>query len=644
MIKKLPRLTEGVFYCLQLKLSVFLLAHSADAGDRHRYAKDDQDNSKRGEQVVGSSSGKSLLDLDDQGVNRRHQHEPEGDVEELVALLKSKLDPGSDAKKVKSSNHLIGSAEDGPDSRPSCDFLELLDAVDDDFNMSLRVDKSNSQHNDIKRGMELVDGAVGDLLDLITAKTRSRIQRGQQEAVDGDSAEASAKRGIKTDQRGELAEALRENLNRRKSLRAFQAEHHQSADGDNSDQTFDKHSAVTNEDSILLAAELTARRTGTDQAMETRDSAAGDHDEHGRPHCLGGEAKILDIRGKHRNSLRVKTAAGEHAISTNGNSKVQEVRSKVVTRLKQDPHGQDRSKEDIHAEERVPEVDVMLENNAYQPRSRRLIDLDAAADDQNKHDNSHDPQRHVHLVDHEARHNGQKDEQRADESDNRISSKRAGGHDQEDGDNEDQGQDREAEEKIFTGLADPLLDNRTDRVAVVTKRSNDRSHIVRTAEERRTDNAPQNRGQPAKGHRRSDRTGDGASAGDRSEVVSKKDCRVSGNKVNTVFELLSRSFVRVGKTVDVRHEASIDQIADDEHDRRNTKHHWEQHTTHLHKDLSAKHTTLLYVTDRACFPAEHHLKQKYHITHWHCCQLPIHCFSGSEANIDVHSQSNSQDL
>ena len=108
-----------------------LLAHSADAGDRHRYAKDDQDNRKRGEQVVGSSGGNSLLDLDDQGVNRRHQHEPEGDVEELVALLKSKLDPGSYAKKVKSSNHLVSSAEDGPDSRPSCDFLELLDAVDE---------------------------------------------------------------------------------------------------------------------------------------------------------------------------------------------------------------------------------------------------------------------------------------------------------------------------------------------------------------------------------------------------------------------------------------------------------------------------------------------------------------------------------
>ena len=493
--------------------------------------------------------------------------------------MQSKFDPGSDTKKVQCGNHLVCSTEDRPDSLPGSD--DLAGHV-----VGLGVNQNNRQGNYKDRRGNHANLTACELLDLITTKARSGVKRGQQEAVDGNSAKTGTERGIKTDKRRELTKALGENLNRRKPLSALKAKNHQRTDGDNGYKPLDKHSAVTDQLGILFAAKLAAGRAGADQAMETGNSAAGDQNEHSRPHRLGAEAKVLNVLDDHRHGLGVKVAAGKHAVGANADREVQEIRSEVVTGLKQHPHRQDRSKEDVNAKESVPEVNAVREDTIDKPGSSLSVDLRAAEEDSRKHNDRYDPQGHMPFVNHQSGNAGQDDEQRADKSDDRIGSKRTGRHDQEDCNDKDQRQDREAEEQVFTCLANVLLNDRANRVAVVTKRSNDCPHIVGTAQECGTDNAPQNRGQPTELHRSGDRPRDRTGTGDRSKVVAKKDCRVSGNKVDTVFELFSRGFVRVGKTVDVRHEASIHHIADKEDDRSNTKHHWKQHTTHLQRDLA----------------------------------------------------------
>ena len=114
----------------------------------------------------------------------------------------------------------------------------------------------------------------------------------------------------------------------------------------------------------------------------------------------------------------------------------------------------------------------------------------------------------------------------------------------------------------------------------MAKRGDQRAHVMRSAEEGRTDDAPQNRGQPAKLHGCGDGPRNGASAGNRSKVVPQQDGRMGRTVVDPIFELDSRSLVRVGKAVHIRHKAPINDVADDKYDSRNTKHHWKQHIKH----------------------------------------------------------------
>ena len=429
--------------------------HGPDSSDGHGDSENDEDNRQAGKQIVGLSNREPFLHLDDQREDCRCKHEPEGSIHEGMLLFEAKLDPGGDAQKAQSGDHLIGRAENGPDRQPCRDHLAA-------HIVSLGVDQAKSEDDNENRRRIHADFAAGNLLDLIASQTSRRIKRSQQEAVDGNGAQAGTERGVKPHKRRKFTKTQRENLHGRKSLCAFKAKHHQRTDGDDGHQTFDQHGAIADKNGILLLAKLLGRRAAADEAMETGNGAAGNQDEHGRPHGAGRETEIADIGSHHGNGFRIERTAGEHAVRANGHGKIQEVRGQVIAGLKEHPHRQNGSKENINAEERVPEIDVMGKNSVDQPRGRLGVHLDAAADDQSEHDDRDNPERNVPAIDHKAGDDSQDNIESADERDDRIGRERTGGHDQENGDDEDQREDRKTQEKEFSRFADPFFDNRTD--------------------------------------------------------------------------------------------------------------------------------------------------------------------------------------
>ena len=178
--------------------------HGPDSRDGHGDPQNDEDNRQAGKQIVGLGNREPFLHLDDQREDRRYKHEPEGSIHKSMLLFEAQFDPGGDAQKAQSGDHLVGGAENGPDRQPCRDHLAA-------HIVSLGVDQAKSEDDNENRRRIHTDFAAGDLLDLIAGQTGRRIKRGQQEAVDGDGAQTGTERGVKSNERRELAKTQREN-------------------------------------------------------------------------------------------------------------------------------------------------------------------------------------------------------------------------------------------------------------------------------------------------------------------------------------------------------------------------------------------------------------------------------------------------
>ena len=146
----------------------------------------------------------------------------------------------------------------------------------------------------------------------------------------------------------------------------------------------------------------------------------------------------------------------------------------------------------------------------------------------------------------------------------------------EGGDDDDAEQPAEQQEQATAGLADVLLDELSERLAVVLHRSVQSTKVVDGAKEDAADEDPEHDGQPAKGHG-DDRTRDRASTADRAELVRERGKGGDGREALAVLHALGR---REGLFVNaplVGQPAAVAQIAAGEHRR---GHNHEQNSVH----------------------------------------------------------------
>ena len=143
-------------------------------------------------------------------------------------------------------------------------------------------------------------------------------------------------------------------------------------------------------------------------------------------------------------------------------------------------------------------------------------------------------------------------------------------------DDDDAEQPAEQQEQATAGLADVLLDELSERLAVVLHRGVQGTKVVDGAKEDATDEDPEHDGQPAKGHG-DDRTRDRAGTADRAELVRERGEGGDRREALTVLHALGR---REGLFVNaplVGQPATVAQIAAGEHRR---SHNHEQNSVH----------------------------------------------------------------
>ncbi len=154
----------------------------------------------------------------------------------------------------------------------------------------------------------------------------------------------------------------------------------------------------------------------------------------------------------------------------------------------------------------------------------------------------------------------------------RCHRKGAGHHGGEGGDDDDAEQPAEQQEQATAGLADVLLDELSERLAVVLHRSVQGTKVVDGAEEDAADEHPEHDGQPAKGHG-DDRTRNRASTADRAELVRERGEGGDGREVMPVLHAASGRERLAVNAPFVGQPSAIPQVTCGEHNRRDHHQH-----------------------------------------------------------------------
>ena len=321
--------------------------------------------------------------------------------------------------------------------------------------------------------------------------------------------------------------------------------------------------------------------------METGESTASDGDEQDREHHAGGTGEAGEDRSGHR-SLTVD-AQDDNAEDSADDHDDHHDGSEVVTRSLEHLDGHSASEDQVDHDDGEP-----LE----------LIQVDRELHTDGKHENHKDhagdelgSAGEVELLLGPTKGDSDEGEQDGDgtsaaggiglgEVDGTGSSTRSvngrGEHERladhvgEGGDDDDAEQPAEQQEQATAGLADVLLDELSERLAVVLHRSVQGTKVVDGAKEDAADEDPEHDGQPAKGHG-DDRTRDRAGTADRAELVRECGEGGDGREALAVLHALGR---REGLFVNaplVGQPAAVAQIAAGEHRR---SHNHEQNSVH----------------------------------------------------------------
>ena len=317
--------------------------------------------------------------------------------------------------------------------------------------------------------------------------------------------------------------------------------------------------------------------------METGESTASNGDKQDREHHAGGTGEAGEDRSGHR-SLTVNTQDND-AEDSAGDHDDHHDRGEVVTRGLEHLDGHSASEDQVNHDDGEPlelgqinrELHTYGEHENHEHHAGDELGsagevellLGPTKDDGNEGEQDGDgagaaSSVGLSLVD--SAGGGIED----------GSGKRTADHVGESGDDDDAEQPAEQQEQTTAGLADVLLDELSERLAVVLHRSVQGAEVVDGAEEDTADEDPEHDGQPAEGHG-DNRTRNRASTADRAELV--RECGEGGNRREAlaVLHALGR---REGLFVNaplVGQPSAIAQIAAGEHRR---GHNHEQNSVH----------------------------------------------------------------
>ncbi len=303
-------------------------------------------------------------------------------------------------------------------------------------------------------------------------------------------------------------------------------------DGKDADEGLDDHGAITDLDGVLLLLDLLGGGTRRNEAVEAGEGTAGNGNKQDREH----HARSAGEAGKGRSGdggLAVNTQDDDTEDSANDHDDHHDG-SEVVTRGLEHLDGHSASEDQVDHDDGEP-----LE----------LIQVDRELHTDGKHENHEDhagdelgSTGEVELLLGPTKGDSDEGEQDGDgtsaaggiglgEVDGTGSSTRSvngrGEHERladhvgEGGDDDDAEQPAEQQEQATAGLADVLLDELSQGLAVVLHRSIQSTKVVDGAKEDAADEDPEHDGQPAKGHG-DDRTRDRASTADRAELVRER--------------------------------------------------------------------------------------------------------------------------
>ena len=359
-------------------------------------------------------------------------------------------------------------------------------------------------------------------------------------------------------------------------------------DGDDADEGLEHHGTIAHGKHVSLVGDLLGRGAGGDEAVEAGEGAAGDGDEHqgeevlavGSELCQGGAA--CDHGGGHGClALDGEREDAEHGADDHGDH---HDGGEVVTRLLEGLDGHGARKDEVDHHDGDPAVDIEVEGELH---------ADGEHDDDGRDgDGELLPALEVEALAQPAEGDGDEGEQDGDGAGaaggvglGEIDGAGGGGgelegacdHGGERRDHDGAEQPAEQQEQAAARLADVLLDELAQRLAVVLDGGVQRAEVMHGAEEDATDEDPQQNRQPAE-HHRDDGAGDGARTADRAELVCERGEARCGREVPAVLHAAGG---RNGLWIDapaLGQPSAVDDVAADERHGRNQ---YYQHSVHV---------------------------------------------------------------
>ena len=459
------------------------------------------------------------IDAHDECRHRDEEHEGHGDVEHpALAFRRAKKD--GDGDEDEGREQLVRRAEERPDAHVAREAQQIAKSERDcrrDVLVAQEL-RGGAFRLALRRGEKLLEGHASDACD--------GIDRRHGERRDAHRHDAGGDMLRQAELHEESRDCARENLEGR-AVRQMPARRRRADDdeGDDAEQRFDEHCAVADGQHVALVLDGFRACARRNEAVEARDGAAGDRDEED-----GEERLPFDLEGDEGGHLD-DGIGDEHAEDGARDHAEEQEDTQVVTRLHQEPHGQDGGDEAVGKDDVAPDRRIEIE---------RIRNADGEhGDDERDGDEKLYRARGLHAADEESEAHRHEDVEHRDRSRRRIrygeaavlaeAVERVRDDVGEGGDDEQREEPAKQQEETAPRLADVLLDEHAHRAPFVAHRRIERTEILHRAEEDAADKQPEERRKPAE-HGGDDGARDGACARDGGKLM-RKDGEARGRRV-----------------------------------------------------------------------------------------------------------------
>ena len=491
----------------------------------------------------GGSSNRDGLDHGDQALDQRGEGDAQHDDqrrEQHLVVAAGDLQEYAQGSQDQGAQQLVGGTEQRPDVGIADLGQQEAEGQRDDggeVNVAEQLAPALSVLHII--GAE-------QLLEAHTADTGHGIQAGQGQGGNAHRHKDGSDGNGHAEHLKEAGNAAAEDLERGTGGRGAigSGSSTGNAQGQDSQQAFQHHGAVTDLEHVFLVLNGLGGSAGGNQAVETGNSAAGHGNkqdgEHGAQLLVVETGEDGQVHGG-MSDQQADNGTGDHADEHEGGH--------VVTGLFQQPHGQDRSEED------VDEGDVA-------PGSLAQNDGEVHADNEGQHDEDDAddglfPAGEVELLLQQAEDDSEHHEHDGDHAGSAVgvggirqaghtiggdvSVEGTGDHVSKSSDNDAAEQPAEQQEQLTAGLADVLLDQQAHGLTVILDGSIQGAEVGNSAEEDAADEHPQQDGQPAESGSL-DSTGNRAGTCDGRELMAENGPAIGGHVVLAILQPHSRSF------------------------------------------------------------------------------------------------------